>query len=257
MEGKRMKKEILLVITSFFLISLTAITGVYALEEKAKVVTISKEEADITGDGKAEVISLKGIPYQDEASYLKKVFIEVTASNMKTYTFPLDSGSKAALQLVDLNHDKVKDLFATVFTGGSGGIVVTYLYSLKDFVHTDLTVPDPLEMDANFLNGYKAEIKLLQTEKTYLFDLKDRKKYYKTLGLYYKGKLNEPTELAVNGFNSLKPIQLGGKKVGLKGCQRVTGVANADTIAIVESTWNYNRGHWNLINTEVKQERAN
>jgi len=249
-----MKKEMLLVIVSFFLISITAITGVYAFEENTKVITISEEEMDITGDGQNDAIFLKGVPYQDEDSFLKKIYIEVAASNGKTYTFPLESGSKASLQLTDLNHDGIKDLFASVLTGGSGGIVINFLFSLKDFVHTDLTIPEPLEMDAKFLNGYKAEIKLKKTGKSYLFNLKDRKKYYKKLGFYYKGKLNEPTELSVNPFNSLSPIQLENEKMGLKGVQRVTGVANADTIALVESVWTFEKGHWKLLNANVKQE---
>ncbi|MFJ7726309.1 hypothetical protein ACIQXV_09105 [Neobacillus sp. NPDC097160] len=250
-----MKKEMMLVIVSFFLLSITAITGVYAVEEKAKVITISEEKADISGDGIDEVILLKGVPYQDDDSYLKEIYIEVAGSNGKVITFPLESGSKAALQLTDLNHDGIKDIFANVLTGGSGGIVNNYLYSLKNFVHTDLTIPEPLEMDAKFLNGYKAEIKLKQTGKSYLFDLKDRKKYYKKLGFYYKGKLNEPTELSVNPYNSLKPIPLGDGNMGLKGVQRVTGVANADTIALVESTWTYKNGQWKLLNSDVKQEK--
>jgi hypothetical protein len=50
-----MKKELLLVAAAFFLMSVTAITGVHAFEEKAKTVTISKYESDITGDGKYSV----------------------------------------------------------------------------------------------------------------------------------------------------------------------------------------------------------
>ncbi|WML39861.1 hypothetical protein RCG19_22280 [Neobacillus sp. OS1-2] len=249
-----MKKEMLLVMVSFFLLSITAITGVYAIEEKAKVITISEEKADISGDDIDEVILLKGIPYQDDDSYLKEIYLEIAGSNGKVITFPLESGSKASLQLTDLNHDGIKDLYASVLTGGSGGIVNNYLYSLKNFVHNNLTIPEPLEMDAKFLNGYKAEIKLLQTDKTYLFDLKDRKKYYKKLGFYYKGKLNEPTELSVNPYSSLKPFQLKDGNMGLKGIQRVTGVANADTIALVETTWTYENDQWKLLNVNVKQE---
>jgi hypothetical protein len=154
-----MKKEMLLVIVSFFFISLTTITGVYAIEENIRTVTISKQEADLTGDGQNETIWLKGVPSQDEENYLKSVFIDIRASNGRTYSFPLESGKKASLKLVDLNHDGLKDLFANVLTDENAGNVTSYLYSLKDFVRTDLTVPEPLEMEAKFKNGYKAEIK--------------------------------------------------------------------------------------------------
>jgi hypothetical protein len=249
-----MKKEIILVIASFFLMSLTAITGAYAIDATTKLVTLSKEEADITGDGIVEEILLKGVPYQKEDSYLEKIYIEISASNGKTYTFPLESGAKASLLLVDLNHDGVKDLFASVLTGENEGIVHNFSYTIKDFVHSDLSLPDPLEMVSHFIKGYKAEIKLAKTGKSYLFDLKDRKNYYQKLGLYYNGNLNEPTELTVNPFNNLHPIQIVSNKVGLQGEQRVTGIANADVIASVISTWLYEKGQWKLISTIVNKE---
>lgn len=249
-----MKKEMLMAIAAFFLMSITAITGVYAIEEKAKVVTISKDEADITGDGGKEVIYLKGVPFQGEDSYLKTIYIEVSGSDEKTYKFRLEGGSKAGLQLVDLNHDGVKDLFATVKKGGSDGITLNYLYSLKDYTNTNLTVPDPLEAESGFLNGYKAQIKIEETGKSYLFNLKDRKKYYKKLGLYHYGKLNEPTELTINPYSSLKPILIKDDVMGLKGVQRVTGFANADTIADIESLWLYQEGKWKLVNANVQKE---
>ncbi|NHC41301.1 hypothetical protein G6549_15185 [Bacillus sp. MM2020_1] len=249
-----MKKEMLLVIASFFLMSLTAITGVYAIEETTKIVTISNEKADITGDGKVEEILLKGVPYQKEDTFLEKIYLEINASNGKKYSFPLESGARASFQLVDLNGDGLQDLFASVLTGESEGIVQNYAYSLKDFVQTNIPLPEPLEMDSHFLKGYKAEIKLATTGKAYRFDLKDRKIYYKRLGLYYKGKLNEPTELTVNPFNQLQPIALKGNKVELQGEQRVTGIANADVIASVKSTWTFERGHWKLKSTIVNKE---
>lgn len=249
-----MKKEMLLVIASFFLMSLTAITGAYAFEETTKVVTISNEKADITGDGKVEEILLKGVPYQKEDTFLEKIYLEIIASNGKRYTFPLESGARASFQLVDLNNDGLKDLLASVLTEESEGIVQNYSYSIKDFIQTNLALPDPLEMDSHFLNGFIAEIKLTETGKSYRFDLKDRKKYYKKLGLYYKGKLNEPTELTVNPFNRLQPITLKGNKIGLQGEQRVTGIANADVIASVKSTWSFEKDHWKLTNTIVNKE---
>lgn len=251
-----MKKEVLIGIAAFFLVSFMAITGVYSIDEKTNIITISKDEMDITGDGIKEVIQLKGVSYQGEDSYLKKIFIEITSTDKKLYKFPIMGGAKASLQVLDLNHDGVKDLFVSVSTGGSGGIINNYLYSFKDFIQTDLTVPDPLNIESRFLNGYQAQLKIEETNKTYLFDLKDRKKYYKKLGLYYKGKINEPTELTVNLYSTLKPIPIKGKEMGLKGIQRVTGVANADTIAYIKSFWRYEEGKWKLVNAKVQNEEV-
>jgi hypothetical protein len=251
-----MKKEMLLAIVACFFISLTAITGVYAIEKSKETVTLSKEVLDITGDGKNDVIELKGMPNQEEDSFLKKIYVEVAASNEKNYTISLESGTKASLQLIDLNNDGVKDLLSSVLAEENEGTVYNFLYTLKDFMITKLEVPEPLEMESHFLNNYKAEIKIAQTGKSYLFDLKDRKDYYKKLGVYYKGKLNEPTELTVNTFSSLQPVDLPGEKKGLKGIQRVTGIANGDGIAVVESTWMFANGQWRLLTSDVKKDKS-
>jgi hypothetical protein len=251
-----MKKEMLLAMVACFFISLTAITGVYAIEKSKETVTLSKEEMDITGDGKDDVILLKGVPYEEEDSFLKRIYLEVAASNEKTYTLSLESGSKASVQLIDLNNDGVKDLFTSVLSEENEGTVINLLYSLKDFVVTKLAVPEPLEMESHFLNNFKAEIRLAQSGKSYIFNLKDRKNYYRKMGVYYKGKLNEPTELTVNTFSSLNPVTLEGEIKGLKGIQRVTGIANGDTIALVESTWIFDNGHWRLLYSDVKKDQS-
>ncbi len=256
LEGKRMKNGLLLAAAAFFLMSVTAITVVHAFDEEIKTITISKHESDVTGDGINEEITLKGVPYKEDDNYLREIYIELSTTEDKQYIFPLDSGTKASLRMVDLNHDGVKDLFANVLTGGSGGITLNYLYTLKDLNIKELTVPDPLEMESTFEDGYKAKIIVGQTGKTYIFDLKDRKKYYKKLGLYYKGKLNEPMELTVNSFQSLKPIRLENGTFSLKGVQRITGIANADTIANVESTWNYRDGKWILQTANLYPEKV-
>jgi hypothetical protein len=252
--GIRMRKEIIMVVAAFFLMSLTAITGAFAAEENKKIVTISETEADISGDGLNETISLKGVPYQNGDSYLKEIYIEVTAPSRKNVKIRLEGGSKASLKLVDLNHDGVKDLFANVLTGGSGGITINYLYTLKGFSLQNLSIPEPVEAESRFLNEYKAEVLLKPTGKTYLFDLKDRKTYYNKLGLFRKGRLNEPTELTVNPYNSLVPVTIGEGQVGLAGIQRVTGIANADTIAYIKSYWLYQDGKWKFVKAIVQKE---
>lgn len=246
-----MKKELILIVAVFFLVSLTTITAVNAIEEKAKIITISKKAADITGDGMNDTIYLKALPYQDKHSFLKKIFIEIHASNNKNYKIPLESGISPSLKLVDLNHDGIQDLFVSTQTGGSEGISSNYVYTVKNFIISDLKVPEPLEIESRFENGYKAQIKVNETNKTYLFSLNDRKSYYEKLGLYYKGKLNEPTELNVNPYSLMQPTLYKGDEMGIKAVQRITGAANADTIAYVESFWYYMDGKWKLNNVTV------
>nr|WP_263326674.1 hypothetical protein [Neobacillus sp. Marseille-Q6967] len=247
-----MKKLISILSIVFTLISLQLLPKVKADKQTNQPVIISEKEYDITGDNKNEKIRLIGKPYEEDRDYLKDIYIHIKSESGKTKTIPLESGTKASLKVVDLNRDGIKDLFANVLTGEKGSDTINYLFSLKDFVRVDLTVPDPLVIDSQFLNDFKAKLTIKENGQSFVFDLKDRKKFYKKLGLYYKGKINEPTELMVNSFNTLKPARLDDGDIGLKGVQKITGIASSDTIAYVESSWGYEDGVWKLIRSKVK-----
>lgn len=251
-----MKKELMLTFSAFFFMSLTALTGVYAGEPKEKTITVSEEKVDVTGDVKKDIIYVKGIPFEEGAQFLKTIYLKIKASNGETYKIELEGGYDPATTYRDLNHDGIKDIFVSVPTGGSGGLSNFYLYTLKDFTVADLTVPEPLAISSQFEDGYKASITIDETQQSYSFDLSDRKEDYDRIGLYQDGKLNEPTELMVLPYGTLKPVKVKGKQYGLTGSQRISGAYNADGIAIVESTWFYENDKWNLINTRVKSLNA-
>lgn len=228
-----------------------SITGVYASENKNKWVTISKENLDVTGDGKEDIIELKGIPYQEEDQFLKEIQLHIAASNGKKYEAEFEGGLNPHVQFLDLNHDEVKDMFVSVETGGSGGITNHYLYTLKDFKLTDVTVPDPLVINGQFHNGYKASITIQETGKSVTFDLRNRGADYEKSGLFINGKLSEPTELMVDAYSVLKPVTMGGEKYKLIGIQSISGAHHTDWIANVESTWIYENGKWRLKDTKI------
>ncbi len=246
-----MKKELLITFTAFFFMSLTALTGVYAGDSNEKTVTVSEEKVDITGDGRKDVIYVKGVPFEEGTQFLKEIYLKIKASDGKTYKIELDGGYDPSTKYKDLNHDSVKDIFISVPTGGSGGLSNFYLYTLKDFKVVNLTVPEPLSVSSQFEDGYKASVQIEQTGQSYTFDLSERKADYDRLGLYQNGKLNEPTELMVLPFGTLKPVKVNDQQYGLIGSQRINGAYNADGIANLESTWLYENGKWKLLKADV------
>jgi hypothetical protein len=246
-----MKKEFGLALMAFLFLSLNAISGVYALEEKGGMLTLLQQERDISGDGKNDIVTIAGVPYEEGISYLKEIFLQVTVSEGKTYKIDLKSGFDPTIDFIDLNHDGVDDLFISIPTGGSGGLSNYFLYTLTKDQLIDIGIPDSLTITSQFQDGYKATMTIENTDETYTFDLKSRKKDYNRLGLYYKGKLNEPTELMVDPYSLLKPIKLKNDQYGLKGIQQISGAYHADGIAFVESKWFYENGKWNIVNTKV------
>jgi hypothetical protein len=246
-----MKKEFGLALMAFLFLSLNAISGVYALEEKGGMLTLLQQERDISGDGKNDIVTITGVPYEEGISYLKEIYLNVTVSDGKTYKIDLKSGFDPTIDFTDLNHDGILDLFISIPTGGSGGLSNYFLYTLANDQLIDIGIPDSLTITSQFQDGYKATMTIENTDETYTFDLKSRKKDYNRLGLYYKGKLNEPTELMVDPYSLLKPIKLKNDQYGLKGIQQISGAYHADGIAFVESKWFYENGKWNIVNTKV------
>lgn len=252
-EEIKMKRRIAILVHALLLIVMTGIVNVFADEEERKIEILSENKVDVTGNGQEDTVLIKGERFEEGANYFKNLYVVIDASNGKKYKIDLEGGYDPTIEFADLNGDGVKDLFITVPTGGSGGLSNYYLYTLKDFVLTDITVPSPLVIQSQFLDGYKAKITIEETKKTYKFNLKDRAKDYERLGLYNNGKLNEPTELMVDPFGLLTVTPVKGNKLGLKGVQRISGAYHADGIADVESTWFYQKGQWKLLDTKVKK----
>jgi hypothetical protein len=246
------RRELIFAFLALFLMSLTAITGVYAVENEIKPVELMKQNVDITGDGEKDEVKLTGVPYKKNENEFKEFIIIAKLSNGKTYTDSLESGKNPHLKLIDLNHDGIKDVLVDIPTGQSGGIGNHYLYSAKDFIFSKVPIPD-LNLQGQFTNGYKAKISIPVTKESFVFDLMIRKEQYDSLGMYYNGKLNEPTELTILPYDQLVPTATKGDKIGLKGVQTIIGTSKTDTIAFVESTWYYANGHWNLVKTKVRE----
>lgn len=245
-----MRKEVLIPLAAVFFISLSAITAAFA-NGNDKMDTVFEAEQDVTGDSKPDHIFIKGQPYDEGAGFLKEIKLEVQASNGKTYSKDLEGGYEPAIMFEDLNHDNVKDMFISIPTGGSGGLSHYYLYTLKDFDLKDLGIPEGLVTTSQFQDDYKATLEIQNTGQTFEFDLKDRKKEYNRLGLYHNGKLNEPTELMIDPYGSMKPVLLKNGQYGLRAVQGVSGAYHADGIGYIESLWFYENGKWVLQDVKV------
>lgn len=253
--GLIMKKELLFAFIAFFLMSLTAITGVYAVEGDSKKITILNNQVDISGDGKNEEIIIQGIPYQKSEKLYKKILFTIKFSNGKTHEKMFEQGLSPKVKLVDFNHDGVKDVFLTAPRSESGGVKDYYLYTVKNFILTEIPLPDLIAVEGQFTNGYKAKISIPATNKTILFDLMFKKEKYDSLGMYQNGKLNEPTELIILPYGNLKPYLMKDNKFGLSRSQRISGASASDIIAFVDTKWLYNEGNWMLLETNIREIR--
>lgn len=243
-----MKKQLIFVIVILLVSFLTENKGALASVKSGRMVVISRDKEDITGDGKKELIVLTGVDLKNDQ--YNHVAITVTDSHHTNEKINLPKGYHPYLQLMDFDQDGVKDLYASISNNKLGLKSQQSIYTFKNIKPLDMGLPVALMLESCFLNGYKAQIKIRNTGNNHIFDLSGRKNYYEKLGVFHKGRLNEPTELMVTDFRNLMPVQIG-DKIGLKGIQKVAGVSDSDTIGYVESTWLYDQSEWKLINIIV------
>ncbi|MBA4538649.1 hypothetical protein H1Z61_16325 [Bacillus aquiflavi] len=248
-----MRKELLFAYTAFFLMSIIAITGAYA-EEEASMIIISKDKIDVTGDGKKEIIYVKGRQLERKTNFLNEVYLEVQDSHQNTYSIDLGSGYKPKLIYQDFNGDGTKDIFVKISTDKGGKVTNHFLYTLANFTVENLTVPQSQTINGEYQDNYQAFISVDETKKTYELDLTSQKNEFDQLGLYQNGKLMIPTELIVSPYLKLKPVKMNGEQYGLRGIQQVRGIDD-QTIAYLKSTWVYKDKSWQFVNSWVEKKK--
>jgi hypothetical protein len=209
---------------------------------------------DVTGDGKPDTVSLVGTKMDSSSPYYAKLFIVVSGPAQTQVVIPLEGGYNPQMGFCDFNGDKLPEIYASAETGGSGGLSYYYLYSLKDNVPTAIPLPEPLLVKATFKDNYVVKVKIEKTGKSYKIDLKDKKADYDQFGVYKNGKLVKPINVDVNPYGMLQPIDIEhGGVCELQGIQRMTGIANADTIGYVNSIWKWKDGKWVLRTSSVSK----
>ncbi len=253
-----MRKELLFAFGAFFIMSLHAIAGNFSAEppenQPVNEMTLKVYKKDVTGDGKKDTITLKAIPFSPDALFLKQIWADITTSEGSDIRIDYEGGYEPKIQFDDLNHDGIKDMLYSSATGGSGGLYNMALHTLANNKLVDIGLPEPLTIQAQFEDQYKASITFVDTNQSYTVDLSNRKEEYERLGIYTDGKLNEPMELMVGPYAFFKPAKIFGMPgKGLKGYQQISGAYHADGIGTVTSYWYYEKNKWNLIKIKWKE----
>lgn len=247
-----MKKILLVLFTLLSITFFTTISFVHNTKGKTDETLISNDAADLSGDGKKEKILLKGKQSSKRPGFFNDLYIQIDEPNQKNNKISLNNGMQPVLQLADLNQDGINDILVNIRNEGE---FQTKAYTFNKSILNTLNLPEPLEVESHFSNGYKANLTVNETAGRYVIDLKERKKYYEKLGLFSQGKLNEPTELTVYPFSKMTPIKLKNNETGLKCRQLITGSAQSDVIAYIDSIWLYKNGSWKLTDVTVLKKQ--
>ncbi|KDR95596.1 hypothetical protein SAMN02745945_01446 [Peptoclostridium litorale DSM 5388] len=236
----------------------------YGLSQNSTV--MSKKTADVTGDGKADTVTLMGQNFQDD--FGKSIFmehvvavVEDSSTGKEIIVKPSESsdgGYQPDMELLDFDGDNTSDIFISAATGGSGGYTNYNLVTIKDskpiiLVSYDIYSGYNMELDfeGSFKDGYKASVTVSQTGKTYDIDLSERKDVYE--GYEYKDNKLQREVPIMQGALYLEPVDTDSDGTyEFAAQQSIKGTCNADTIALVKSTWSVKGGDLKLITSDVE-----
>lgn len=210
--------------------------GVYILDFK---------QGDVNGDGVIDNIYLIGDkPFGLESSYAENIAILVqdgkdygyNAINLKENT-----GYKPSVELVDFSGDRIDNILVCIDSGGSGGYMLSYIYSFKENIPKKIfdfeNFNNNFTFDAEYLDGYKAQVISTNLRKKYIIDLQFKGDEYLSKLYDINGKLREALKCEVGALANLYPVDLNRDGIfELNAQQRLIGRFNADTLGIVETT---------------------
>lgn len=205
---------------------------------------MSSYKKDVTGDHHPEQVQV----FQEG----QKVKLVVNSDKHKEYSFSLGAAKKVKVIFQDLTQDRVKDIFLTYYNKNSNQ-AQNFLVAYENGQMSSVSLPEMLDITAQFENNYQASIKINQTKQSYMLDLLNHKGQLEKTGVYHHGALNEPMELMVSPIKYLHIIRLRDLSLGLKGRQIVNEGYGGANLAYVDSTWKRSNSHWELQKVSVRK----
>ncbi len=206
---------------------------------------------DVTGDGQKDQLTLYGIPFGEKTKYFKE-FKLVSINKKGKAVQRINGGFSPKLIFADVNSDHALEVILEIPTGGSAQSRDYYAFNVYNQEIDEFPLPKPLNLNGSFKNNYRASFIIPENNQSFVLDLLKHKPLYDKLGMYKKGKLNEPQETLIGEYHSLiiKDVNKDGVNE-LVAKQTISGTSVSDVIAEVSSFWNYEEENWVLKNVEV------
>lgn len=211
---------------------------------------------DVTGDRYLDAIYLTATQTKD-SPFLKDITLVIRDGRTNTYqTFELqeNAGYYPTLWLGDFTGNHVLDIFITIESGGSGGIIFAYIFSMINGeiqeIFNSIKFSEQHPYEVHYTNQYKANIFSIDPKKKYTLDLHYKGEDYLNEIYHADGKLKNPIEGWVDPIGGLYPIDLARNgKYDLLAMQKIAGRYHADGLGYVE-----NLVIWNGQNFEINRQ---
>ena len=222
----------------------------YAIKNMYIPNVVSVARGDVTGDKVVDYIYLTGI-MTPTSPFIQNITLHVQdGATGKVTSVPLreNGGYNPTIFLGNFTGNGVDDIFISINTGGSGGIMYHYIYSFENNTPKllfDFNVfNEQYEYKVTYLDYFKVEVISLINNKTYIIDISTKGTEYLNEIYNENGKLKSPITGFVNPLSGLYPVDFDSNNIyELLAYQKIAGRYNADALGYVLNTlsWSNNR----------------
>jgi hypothetical protein len=227
-------------------------------ENTIKPNIVFKIIGDVNGDKVPDGVFLTGIPTASSQFIEDITLIVKDGRTGRLIRVPLsdNAGYNPRAFLGDFNGDGVKDIFISIDSGGSGGIMYHYIYSFMDNIPQlmfDFNVyNEEYEYQITYKDNYIVDaISDINNEK-YLIDISLREKDYLNEIYNNNGTLKETISGFVNPLSGLYPVDFDSDGIyELLAYQKIAGRYNADALGYFLNTLKLQDDSFTLYNQNV------
>jgi len=219
---------------------------------------LDSKEGDVNGDGFADRVFLSGDKPDPTSPFTENITVCVEDGKTKEIICtspPSNAGYNANLFLGDFKEDKVADILVRIESGGSGGYLFAYVYSVLGNSLVNIFNYEEFNANSqfvvNFKDNYLVEITQVNNNKTFIIDLSNRKEEFSDI-YDANGKLIKPVQGSVLALGELRP-----KDIDMDGIfeliafQRIIGRFNAETLGYVKTTLDWDGTRFIPVKIEV------
>lgn len=207
---------------------------------------------DVTGDGIVDRVYLVGEKTSIEDSLSDNIIIVIQdGKTNQLIRIKLDhaSGYNAKIFLGNITCKNKMDILVKIDTGGSGGYILAYLYTITNGQIALLLDSDSFDKissyEVNFIENFKITVTNIADEQSFTLDVKNHKNDYIKDGIYNKdGTLLKETKGGVLSLGALYPvIEEYNGLFNLLAYQRIIGINNSDNLGAIETYLQWNGEH--------------
>ena len=219
---------------------------------------VSIARGDVTGDRVADYVYLTGI-MTPASPFIQQITLHVqdgATGKVTSVSLHENAGYNPTVFLGDFTGNGVDDIFISITTGGSGGIMYHYIYSFEN--NTPILLFDfniyneQYQYKVTYLDNYKVQFVSLINNKTYIIDISTKGNEYLNEIYNENGKLKIPITGFVNPLSGLYPVDFdANNRYELLAYQKIAGRYNADALGYVLNTLAWSDSRFVLQNQYV------